>query len=82
MAINRVQQAVEEYERVAREAAKTYEETLRKAELDLRAAMSSADAPEPPSEAGTVTMSRDDFEQLQDQLKKVSEFVKAHPELG
>ena len=79
MGINRVKQAVEEYEQVVQEAARVYEKTLREAESSLRVAMSSTD-PEPPAE-DNVTMSRGDYENLQEQLLKVADFIKANPEL-
>lgn len=87
MGINRVQQAVEEYERVAKKAAQVYEDALqvykdalRKAEADLKFAMSSNE-PEPPVQ-NTVTMNKDDFDNLQNQLKVVSEFIKNNPNLN
>lgn len=79
MGTNQVRQAVEEYERVVKEAARVYENALREAESALRVSMSST-KPEPPADE-SVTMSRGDYENLQAQLAKVADFIKAHPEL-
>lgn len=80
MAINRVQQAIEEYTRVVKNAASEYEDALRKAELDLRSIMNSSETPEPPVD-DKVTMSKGDYDLMQDQLAKVAEFIKKHPEI-
>ncbi len=78
MAINQVQEAIEEYERVVKAGTVQYEQLLRKAELDLRAAMGSDEIASEPS-SDVVTMTRQEYTQLQEQLAKVSAFVQKHP---
>ncbi len=80
MAVNQIQQAVGAYEKILREATEEYERKLRKAELDLKAAMGT-DKTEPSGQQSTVTMSKTDYENLQVQLEKVSEFIERHPEM-
>lgn len=79
MAINRVQEAVEHYQRVVKQAATQYEDALRKAELDMRSAMAQ-DAPEPP-DSDTVTVEKATWDKLQEQLNIVQDFIKKNPNL-
>ena len=79
MANNRIQEAVRNYERLAGEAARTYENTLRKAEQDLRQAIESCEVSEPLEEE-KVTMTRSDYDELQNQLGIVKTFLEKHPE--
>lgn len=81
MAINQIQEAIEEYERVARSATQQYEQLLKKAELDLRSSMGSGETTSEPSNTDVVTMTRQEYNQLQDQLAKVSAFIQQHPEI-
>ncbi|MDX1698966.1 MAG: hypothetical protein R3250_00040 [Melioribacteraceae bacterium] len=78
MANNRIQEAVRNYERLASEAARTYESTLRKAEQDLRQAIESCDVSEPLEEE-KVTMTRSDYDELQNQLSKVQAYIAKNP---
>ena len=80
MGASQVQEAVERYERVIKQAAQDYEDIMRSAESDLRKSLASPDVSEPP-DPGMVTMTRSDYEQLQAQLEKVAAFISRHPEL-
>ena len=81
MGVNQIQEAVKAYEQMVNAAVAECDKVMRKAESDLRAALSLTTASEPPS-GDVVTMKREDYVALQSQLKKVSDFIKAHPELG
>ncbi len=80
MGTSRIQEAVGRYERIVKQAASDYEDALKAAESDLRNALVSSDVSEPP-DSGMVSMTRSDYEQLQEQLNRVASFIEAHPEL-
>jgi hypothetical protein len=79
MVTNSLKAAIDRYNQILKETTMSYERSLRDAEFELRNSMGGlAQNAIPPGE-DTVTMSRKDFDELQEHLEKVRAFVSDNP---